>query len=174
MIKTLMLWRSRRWSMSSSISPTCRWYYSFICHIRRIGHIKPDSRTRVNKYDASTHHANVVTPDNVQAKHNLKDQIKYTLNRFPRKKQWSKPKTCSTPWVALYTRSWVSSRIRLMVWSKPWNRWRVDPFQKQNLSKPSGCQQNSSHLQWWRWQGDWHSFPKLLTSWSSLKDYSSK
>ena len=40
----------------------------------------------MNKYDASTHHANVVTPDNVQAKHNLKDQIKYTPNRFPRKK----------------------------------------------------------------------------------------
>ena len=57
-----------------------------LCNIRRIGHIRPDSRTRVNRYDASTHHANVVTPDNVQAKHNLKDQIKYTPNRFPRKK----------------------------------------------------------------------------------------
>ena len=32
MVKTLMLWRSRRWSMSSSISPTCRWYYSFMSH----------------------------------------------------------------------------------------------------------------------------------------------
>ena len=28
--------------------------------------------------------------------------------------------TCSTPWPGLYTLSWVSSRIKLMVWSKPW------------------------------------------------------
>jgi hypothetical protein len=32
---------------------------------------------------------------------------------------WSPSTTCSTPWLALYTLSWVSSRIRLMVWSNP-------------------------------------------------------
>ena len=29
--------------------------------------------------------------------------------------------TCSTPWFVLYTRSWLSSSIKLIVWSKPFS-----------------------------------------------------
>jgi len=29
--------------------------------------------------------------------------------------------TCSTPWLVLYTRSWLSSSIKLIVWSKPFS-----------------------------------------------------
>ena len=60
-----------------------------------------------------TNNTDVVTPDNVETQDNLNNKsimhMKTGEHNF----------TCSTPWLALNTLSWVSSSIKFMVWSKP-------------------------------------------------------
>lgn len=52
---------------------------------------------------------------------NSHTELNLTTHTLSPLTMYSPSMTCSTPSELLYTRSWLSSRIRLMVWSKPFS-----------------------------------------------------